>query len=119
MSRKDMRKRKSLARDREVVLLGEVGKAGDVRLELQRDRAGRSMALFADDHFGLAVDQLHLGLPLEMLFGADARLAIAQVILLAKHEHHDVGVLLDRARFAQVRELWALVVAVLDLAREL
>ena len=41
------------------------------------------------------------------------------VVFLAVHEHDNVGILLDRARFTQVGELRALVLAVLDLAREL
>ena len=42
-----------------------------------------------------------------------------KIILLAVHEHDNVGVLLDGARLAQVRELRPLVLAVLDRAREL
>src|SRR3546814_9590672 len=41
------------------------------------------------------------------------------VILVAVDEHDDVGVLLDRAGLAQVGELRALVLALLDGAREL
>jgi hypothetical protein len=41
------------------------------------------------------------------------------VVFLAIDEHHHVGVLLDRARLAQVRQLRALVLAVLHLARQL
>src|SRR5260370_29317737 len=41
-------------------------------------------------------------------------LAAAQIVFLAEDEHDHVGVLLDRAGFAQVGELRALVVAVLD-----
>ena len=44
---------------------------------------------------------------------------LCEVIFLAVDEHHDVGVLLDRAGFAQVGELRALVVAAFDLTREL
>ena len=42
-----------------------------------------------------------------------------EVVALAVDEHHHVGVLLDRAGFPQVGELGLLVLAVLDLAREL
>ena len=38
------------------------------------------------------------------------------VIFLAEDEHDDIGVLFDRAGFAQVRKLRALVFAALDLA---
>ena len=88
-------------------------------LELQLHGAGRAVALLADDHLGDAVDLLHLVLPLEVLLGAGLRLLVLEVVLLAIDEQHHVGVLLDRAGFAQVGELRALVVAVLDLAREL
>ena len=67
----------------------------------------------------LPCDLLHLGLPLEVLLGAGLGLLVLQVIFLAVDEQHDVGVLLDRAGFAQVGELRPLVVAVLDLAGEL
>ena len=42
-----------------------------------------------------------------------------EVIFLAIHEDHDVGVLLDRAGFTQVGQLRPLVVAVFDLTRQL
>ncbi len=48
-----------------------------------------------------------------------ARLLVAQIIFFAKHEHHDVGVLLDRTGFAQVGKLRTLVVTVFDLPRQL
>jgi hypothetical protein len=63
------------------------------------------------------MDGFHLRLPFEMLFAAGARLAVLEIVFLAENEHHDVGVLLDRSGFAQVRELGTLVLAVLDLAR--
>ena len=50
---------------------------------------------------------------------AGRRLHVLDVIFLAEHEQHDVGVLLDRARFAKVGELRALVVAAFHLTREL
>ena len=51
--------------------------------------------------------------------GALLRLGALVVVLLAVDEHDDVGVLLDRAGFAQVGELRPLVLALLDRAREL
>ena len=77
------------------------------------------MALLADDHFGLAVHQRHIELPFLVLGRADARLLVGEIIFLAIHEHHDVGVLFDRAGFAQVRQHRALVVAGIDAEREL
>jgi hypothetical protein len=43
------------------------GEAGHVGLEGELDGAGGAVALLADDHLGLAVDLVHLGLPLEVL----------------------------------------------------
>ena len=48
-----------------------------------------------------------------------ARLLGREIIILAVDEEHDVGVLLDRARFAQVRQLRPLVLALLDRAAQL
>ncbi len=42
-----------------------------------------------------------------------------EVVGLAIDEHHDVGVLLDRARFPKVGELRALVFALFDRTRQL
>ena len=42
-----------------------------------------------------------------------------QIVFLTEHEQHHVGVLLDRAGLAQVRKLRPLVVAALDLPRQL
>src|SRR5581483_10799490 len=99
--------------------LRQIGEAGEVILEEQLDGAGRAVALLADDRLGDAVDLLHLLLPLLVFHGAGARLLVLQVVLLAEDEEHHVGVLLDRARLAQIGELRALVLAVLDLPREL
>src|SRR5690349_13193234 len=95
--------------------------------EPQRHLADRAMALLGDENFRGAMYLLEPGLPiliaqivaLVALFRAARRLAAGEIILLAEDEHHDVGVLLDRARFAQVREHRPLVVALLDGAREL
>ena len=68
----------------------------------------------------LPCSALHLVLPLHhRLDVVVAGLLALLVVLLAEHEHHHVGVLLDGAGFAQVGELRALVLAALDLAREL
>ena len=54
-----------------------------------------------------------------MLFGVLAGLAALDIIFLAEHEQHHIGVLLDRAGFAQIRKLRAFVLPLLDLAGEL
>src|SRR5574341_1891339 len=83
-----------------------VVEAGVFLLEVQPHRACWAVALFADDHLGQAFD-------------AFVRLGIdrAVVELLPVDEADDVGVLLDRARFAQIRELWAPVLAATLLRR--
>ena len=88
-----------------MIVGGEVGEAGELRLELHLYGAGRAMALLADDDLSRAVRRVHLGLPLEVLLGTGARLLHGEVILLTIDEHHHIGVLLDRARLAEVREL--------------
>ena len=73
------------------------------------------MALLADDHLGLMAQAIHVLLPLQVLFGALARLGAAQVVAFPIDEHDHVGVLFDRAGFAQVRQLGPLVLSRLDL----
>ena len=64
----------------------------------------------------LPVTSVHLLLPLLVLFGVLARLSPLDIIFLAEDEQHHVGVLLDRAGFAQIRELRTFVLALFDLA---
>src|SRR4029078_467260 len=103
----------------ELVVAGEIAEARQVAFERQLDRADGAMALLADDDLGLSGDGHHLLLPFGELGGSLRRLKALDVIFLAEHEHHDVGVLLDRARLAKVGELRTLVLALLDLARQL
>ena len=93
---------------------------------LSADDAGRAVALLGNDHFGLAVRRApYSSLPLVVfreLIGLARHWHVGlapQIIILAVDEEDDVGVLLDRARFAQVRELRPLVLALLDRAAEL
>ena len=79
---------------------------GELRVPLeerQLDRAGRPVAVLGEDQLG---DALRVRL-------------LAVVVLVAVDEHHEVGVLLDRARLAEVGEHRPLVVALLDGAGEL
>src|SRR5690606_37327439 len=68
-----------------VVVAGVVLEAGVLPDEGQPGRVDRAVALLADDDLG---DALLVG--------------IGVVDLVAINEHDDVGILLDRARFAQV-----------------
>src|SRR5690349_19067967 len=81
----------------------EVGEAREATEEREVDLADRPVSLLADDHLGAAL-RLFL---------------IRKVHLVAINEKDDVGVLLDRARLAQVRHHRPAVVALLDRAREL
>src|SRR6478735_8231652 len=97
--------------------LVEVAEPGEFGLEEQRDGAGRAVPLLGDDEVGLVVDLLHPLLPLvqrflELVLGLVADLlrgALGLVVFVAIDEHHHVGVLLDRAGFAQIRQLRTLV----------
>src|ERR1700730_1753288 len=80
-----------------LIVARQIVEAGDRGIELQVDVAGGAMTLLADDDLGLAVGRIHLGLPLDVVVGARPWLLVAEVILLAEHEQHHVGVLLDRA----------------------
>ena len=106
----------------------QIAEAGKLTLEQQRNRARGTMALFGDDQIGTVVGFRHPLLPLvhrRMVFFAIAverdllGHLLFKVIFVAVDEHHRVGVLLDRAGFAQVRKLRPLVVTILHLARKL
>src|SRR5262249_55988821 len=99
--------------------LRKIAEARELALEGELHRADRTMALLADDHLGLARHSHHLRLPIAELRCSLARLLPLDIVFLTEHEHDNVGVLLDRARFTQIRELRPLVLALLHLTREL
>src|SRR5262249_62039349 len=66
-----------------------VAELGERGLEAEADRPGGPVAMLRDDQ---------LRLPL-----------LLRIRIVAMDEHHDVGVLLEGARFTQVRELRSLV----------
>ncbi len=100
--------------------LREVAEAGELTLERQANGADGAVALLADHNFGFAVQALHFILPRgHFVVLVITGLFALFVVFLAVHEHHDVGVLLNRARFTQVRELRAFIFAIFDLTREL
>src|SRR5829696_10347686 len=109
----------SIAAIGRVGILREIAEAGELAFELDFRRPGRAVALLADDDFGLAVHQRHVELPFFVFGRADTGLLVGEVILLAVHEDHHVGVLFDRTGFTQVGQLRPLVFAVFDLTREL
>jgi hypothetical protein len=82
-----------------MAVLGEIAEPRQAGFELQFHGAGGAMALVADDDFGLAVHQRHVELPFFIFRRARTRFLVGEVIFLAEHEHHHVGVLLDRAGF--------------------
>src|SRR5690554_5647505 len=87
---------------RQVVVWNVVAEARGVAVEGQALGADRAVALLGDDHLGQAVDLLAAALPalvallilVVRLRLAPLRLGALQVVLLAEHEHDDVGVLL-------------------------
>src|SRR5215475_7526123 len=85
------------------VFLSKIRKAGHRCLELQHNGAGWTVTLLSDDDLGLAMDRLHLGLPLEIFLGSRAGFSVLDVVFLAEDKHHDVRVLFNGARFSQVR----------------
>src|SRR5690242_12164614 len=96
-------------RSRTLAALRVALEAGVLLVEEQIHQPRRAVALLANDHLGLALERI-------------AVLVRRTVVeLLAVQEHDQVGVLLDGARLAEVRQLRALVVAraLLGCAREL
>src|SRR5262249_60383897 len=104
---------------RHLVLSRTISKARYVGLELELNRSRGTVTLLANDYFGQPMSCIGFSLPFRKLTAAFRRFLVLKVVLLAEHEQHHVGVLFDRARFTQIGELRALVVAVLDLARQL
>src|ERR1700683_180840 len=85
-----------------IALAGVVHELRVLLLEGQRDFADRPVAVLGDDQIGLS-----------------GTLGVLVVVLVAVDEHHQVGVLLEVPRLAQVRELRFLVRARLHRAAEL
>src|ERR1043166_1286726 len=109
------------------VVAGEVAEFGDDALEMQGNGADRPVALLGDVDFGHVMHGVAAfqavrvagGEFLRRLVVALLGLVALVVVLLAEDEHHHIGVLLDRARFTQIGQLRALVVALFHRAREL
>ena len=97
----------------------QIAETGNIGFELKIHSPDRPVPLLADDDFGPAADKLHFRHPLLEFGRTFSRLCTFNIVLFAVHEHDHVGVLFDGARFAQVRELRPLVLAVLNCAREL
>src|SRR5215813_3047632 len=105
----------------------EIGELRHLALEVERHGADGAVALLGDENVGDVADLLAMLLPaldafvelIHRFVSALLGLAALVIVLLAVDEHDDVGILLDRAGFAQVGELWPLVLALLDRAREL
>src|SRR3546814_2506682 len=105
-----------------MVIGDEVAEPRGVAVEGELPRADRAVALLGDDHLGFAIGALAAFLPalqalvelVVVLAVALGRLGALNVLLVAVDEHEDVGVLLERAGLAQVGELRAPVLALLD-----
>src|SRR6202047_4065306 len=103
---------------RQGFLAGQIGKPGHLGLESEFDRSRRAVPLLADDDFGLAMHLFHVRLPTDEFLASLARLSAFQIIFLAENKKDYVGILLDRARFAQIGQLRPLVVAAFYLPRQ-
>ena len=98
----------------------QIGETRHRRVELQFDGPRRAVALLADDHLGLAVYALALREPFgEFLAIGLGRFAHLMIVFFTEDEDHHVGVLFDRSRFTQIRQLRALVFTAFHLARQL
>jgi hypothetical protein len=64
----------------------ETGEAGDFGIELQGNRAGWSVSLFADNNFGLTVNSVHFRQPFIMIGGSGTRLLVSQIVLFTVDE---------------------------------
>src|SRR5580704_17334747 len=81
----------------------QVAELGELAFEGEPNDADRAVALFGDNHFGLAVVLLTALTPVfkalvEVIVGlivAPLGLFAHQVVFVAIDEHHDVGILLD------------------------
>src|SRR5260370_32337094 len=89
----------------QMAVMRQSAESRKLAFKLQFDRAGRAVALLADDDLGLAVHKRHVELPFFVFRRTDARFLVGEVIFLAEHDYHDVGVLFDRPGFTQVRQL--------------
>src|SRR3954451_23803009 len=89
-------------RSAEVPLAKHIGELRIPRQESEHDLAHGTVAVLRDDYVCLT-----------------RTLRVAVVVLVSVDEHHEVGVLLDLPRFAQVREQRLLVRPRLDATREL
>ena len=74
----------------------QVAKAGKAPLKAEINCPDGAMTLLADNHFGPAVQTLHIVLPsghfIEFII---AWFFALFVIFFAEHEHHHIGILLD------------------------
>ena len=93
--------------------------AREALVEEQLDLVGGTVAMLLHHDLCAIMHALHLVQPMGVLRRARLRLARLQIIFLAEHEHHDVGVLFDRAGFTQIRKDRPFVVAIVDAARKL
>src|SRR6516165_1207877 len=110
----------------QVIEPGKVFELCRLRVKAKLDCSNRSMPLLRYNDLAYAVNFAKLLLPVLITFveflirfvGTADRLT-RLIVFLAEDEHDDVGVLLDRARFAQVSEHGPLILTLLDRARQL
>ena len=91
----------------EGVILPLVQEAGEFGNPLEFNRAGRAVPLLSDDDFGLSLQILVI------------RLVIPAVILFTVNKHHNVGILFNGTRVAQIAQAGAVVFRLFGLAVDL
>ena len=87
-----------------------------IGLELQSNRSGWTVSLFADNDLGQTCNTLHFFLPFEMFRCVQSGFASRKIVFLSKDEHDDIRILFNRTAFPQVGKLRSLVVALFDLS---
>src|SRR5580693_1555597 len=97
----------------------EISEAGYFSVKLQIDRSGRSVPLLANNDLGLSENGFHISLPFLVLDRPRTRFLVHEIVLPTIDEHHDVCVLLNRTRLAQIGQLRMFVFAAFDLPRQL
>ena len=89
--------------------VGAILEAGEFLDERQMDRASRAIALFADNDLGQVLSRV-----------ARSLVCFDPIRSRTINKHHDISVLLDGARLAQIGQLrFAFAAPLLDLARQL
>src|SRR6185312_11035624 len=97
----------------------QIGEAREAVIKIKIDLVGRAVAVLFHQHFRPSMGAFAFLQPFGVIGRRGIGFARFQVIFLAIDEHHHVGVLLDRAGFAQIGQYRPLVVARIHAAGQL